>query len=90
MKLIGIGAVDPKGQPWNTPYYQECIGKKVQACGAAHQGSEPGALQACIDAAQTGCLGEAADKARVRWMLIGLGLGTVAVALIWRHKRRSA
>ena len=41
-------------------------------------------------AAQSSCLGEAADKARLRWMLIGVGFGTGAVALIWRHKRRSA
>lgn len=90
MKLIGIGALDPKNQPWNTPDYQECVGKKIQACGVAHQGAAPAVVQGCIDSAQSSCIAESAARARLRWMLIGVGFGTVAVALIWRHKRRGA
>lgn len=84
MNLIGIGALDPKNQPWNTEAYEECAGKKIQACGSL-QGE---AQLACIDKAQSACLAEAMDKLQLRWFFIGAGCGAVAVALIWKSRKK--
>lgn len=83
--LLGLGAVDPKEQPWNTKAYQECVGAKIQDCGTKFQGDE---LTACIDASQAACIASSAAETRTKWLLIGLGFGVVAAAVILRKKAR--
>jgi hypothetical protein len=60
-----LGLIDPKGQSWNTPTYQACVGVAIQKCGEkAYQNSWPESqLNDCMDTAQMQCIAQAKSSA---------------------------